>query len=88
MWSEIRGRKLGIRFRRQVPIGIWIADFACLEHKLIIEVDDTSHDYRDDTHRTSNLEAGGFRILRFTNKEVAMDLDTVVQEIRNAVSED
>ena len=85
VWAQLKGRKLGARFRRQVPIGIWIVDFACLERQLIIEIDDKSHDSRDETRRTQYLEAQGFSIIRFTNKEVAMDLDGVVWVIRQAL---
>ena len=70
-WADIKGAALGARFRRQVPIGDWIADFACFEPKLVIEVDDVSHDYREERGRTKYIEAKGFTILRFDNREIA-----------------
>jgi very-short-patch-repair endonuclease len=81
LWGAIQGRSLGVRFRRQVPIGYWIADFACLDPRLVIEVDDTSHEYRDESMRTDYFVALGFAVLRFTNKEVAQELPGVVGTI-------
>ena len=75
LWAGISRRQAGARFRRQVPIGEWIADFACLDPKLVIEVDDDSHDWRDETVRTAYIEAQGFRILRFDNAELAESSD-------------
>jgi very-short-patch-repair endonuclease len=44
LWLSLRGKSLGVRFRRQVPIGPYIADFACLSHRLIVEIDGLTHD--------------------------------------------
>lgn len=46
VWGAIKGRALGVRFRRQVPIDAWIVDFACLPLHLVIEIDDRSHEWR------------------------------------------
>jgi len=54
LWSCIRRRQLGYRFRRQVPIGPWIADFACLDPRVVIKVDGETHDFRDETARTAS----------------------------------
>ena len=75
LWSAIKGGQAGARFRRQVPIGRWIADFACFQPRLVVEVDDLSHDFRDDTERDADLASEGFSILRLDNKDIAMDLD-------------
>ena len=85
VWSAIKAGRLGVRFRRQVPIGHWIADFACLSPKLVLEIDDPSHDWRDDTRRAEHLESLGFGVLRFTNKRVAMEFEGVVSTIETWV---
>jgi len=81
LWAAIKGRSVGARFRRQVPIGHWIADFASLNPRLVIEVDDTSHEFRDESMRTDYFIEQGFAVLRFTNKRIAQDLPEVVGTI-------
>ncbi len=81
LWGAIKAKKTGIRFRRQVPIGYWIADFACLAAKLVVEIDDPSHEWRDEEARTAYFESLGFEVIRFTNEMVAKDLDSVVGAI-------
>jgi len=67
----IRGRRLaGFKFRRQVPIGPYVADFACLRHRLIVEADGPLHDPGHDARRDAWLSTRGFRVLRFTNAEI------------------
>jgi len=83
LWRELRGRRLDrIKFRRQVPIGHYVADFACLEAMLIVEIDGSQHadSVRDDV-RTADLRARGFRVLRFWNDEVLRQLDSVCDTI-------
>jgi very-short-patch-repair endonuclease len=63
------------------PIGYWIADFACLDPRLVIEVDDTSHEFRDESMRTDYFNELGFAVLRFTNKQIAQELPDVVGTI-------
>lgn len=70
VWNEIRKRQTGVRFRRQVPIGPFIVDFACLNPKVIVEIDGSVHDWQDETRRTTFLESKGFTVLRFTNDDV------------------
>jgi very-short-patch-repair endonuclease len=81
LWDGLKGGAYGARFRRQVPIGIWIADFACFDPKLVIEVDDPTHDYRDEEERTRYFEKEGFVIFRCTNQEVAQDVGAVLESI-------
>ena len=81
LWSGIKNKATDARFRRQVPIGLWIADFACLELKIVVEVDDSSHYWRDETDRTAYLESRGFGILRFSNHEIAAHLDLAIQAV-------
>jgi very-short-patch-repair endonuclease len=87
LWDRLKGGACGARFRRQVAIGIWIADFACLDPKLVIEVDDPSHEYRDEEERTRFFENEGFVIFRCTNKEVARDIGDVLGAITYWIEE-
>jgi very-short-patch-repair endonuclease len=69
LWRELRGRNFGdLKFRRQVPIGPYIADFACIQHKLIVECDGRPHDdpaqASRDARRDAWLRQQGWRILR------------------------
>src|SRR5438445_12480612 len=75
LWQELRGRRLDrIKFRRQAPIGKYIADFVCPEAGLIIEIDGSQHAESDtDRIRKAELEAKGFRVLRFWNDDVLKD---------------
>ncbi|WP_080921495.1 endonuclease domain-containing protein [Manganibacter manganicus] len=83
LWHELRGRRLDrIKFRRQVPIGNYIADFACLNSRLIVEIDGSQHaDSQGDQKRDAELKRRGFRVLRFWNDDVLRDLDSVCDTI-------
>ena len=73
LWQILRLRQTkGHRFRRQVPIGPFIADFVCHEERLIVEVDGGQHDPSSaaEASRTRFLEGEGYRVLRFWNNEV------------------
>jgi very-short-patch-repair endonuclease len=74
LWYLLRSLKpLGLHFRRQTPIGIYIADFAWLAGKLVVELDGSQHatDRKDyDVKRTAWLESQGYRVLRFWNNDV------------------
>jgi very-short-patch-repair endonuclease len=88
LWYHLRGRKMdGHRFRRQVPIGSYIADFACLSARLVIEVDGGQHNEEAtetlDGHRTEWLKTKGYRVLRFWNSDVLTDIDSVTETIFN-----
>ena len=87
LWSGIKAKQTGARFRRQVPVGIWIADFASFDPMLVVEVDDQSHDWRDESKRTRDIEAAGFAILRFTNKEIATDINDAITAVQYWVEE-
>ena len=86
LWVSIRGGATGARFRRQVPMGHWIVDFASFSPKIVIEVDDRSHDFRDERWRSAFIESQGFVILRFWNVEVRDELDAIVQSIEAEVA--
>ena len=88
LWGLLRDRRLaGVKFRRQVPIGPYIADFVCLAAKLIVEVDGGQHgeDAAADAARTVWLEGQGFRVLRFWNNDALANSDGVLEEILAAV---
>ena len=84
LWGELRNKALGgFKFRRQAPVGRYVVDFVCHGAMLIVEVDGGQHameSHRDAT-RTMDLEAAGFRVLRFWNNEVLQNTDGVLQEI-------
>ncbi|MER9618302.1 endonuclease domain-containing protein [Mesorhizobium sp. M0207] len=83
LWHELRGRTLdSIKFRRQVPVGRFIADFVCAEGRLIVEIDGSQHaDSGYDRERDAELKARGFRVLRFWNDDVLRDLNAVCDTI-------
>lgn len=89
LWYYLRaGRIHGVKFKRQVIIAGYIADFAALSRRLIIEVDGDTHAGNEarDERRTAVLEAHGYRVVRFTNSEVAMNLDVVLEAIVTATT--
>ncbi|AZO10421.1 MULTISPECIES: endonuclease domain-containing protein [unclassified Mesorhizobium] len=83
LWQELRGRRLDkIKFRRQVPVGRFVADFVCAEARLIVEIDGSQHaESRHDKERDAELKARGFRVLRFWNDDVLKDLEAVCDTI-------
>ena len=83
LWTKIRNKQLGVSFRRQMPIGNYIADFACKSPKIIVEVDGESHIGKEvyDSQRDEFLESKGFKILHFTDTEVLRNNDTVLEMI-------
>ena len=88
LWYHLRGRRLpGWKFRRQFPVGRYIADFACPEARTIIELDGGQHNgsIRDED-RDSFLRAEGFTVLRFWNNDVLTDTDAVLQAIAHALT--
>jgi len=91
LWYALRRKALGgARFRRQVPIGNYFADFCCLKSRLIVEVDGGQHAQRQqfyDEERTRFLESRGFRVLRLWNNEVLNNLDGAVEFIVEALGE-
>lgn len=83
-WYEVRDRRLGgLKFRRQHLIGVFIADFVCLERRLVIEIDGGQHadDVVRDAARDCVIAAEGFRVLRFWNHEVLTNMDGVARVI-------
>ena len=84
LWSVLRNRQLGgAKFRRQYPIERYFADFACVEARLIVELDGGQHDEQAgyDARRTEVLETCGWKVIRFWNNEVTENLDGVADTI-------
>jgi len=88
LWQILRGRQLsGMKFRRQQPIGPFVADFVSFERHLVVEVDGGQHAERepDDAARTHWLQGRGFRVLRFWNNDVLANPEGVAREILNSL---
>jgi len=89
LWSRLRNRQLsGCKFRRQQPIGSFVADFVCLEYRLVIELDGGQHaeQQSQDEVRSAFLHKEGYRVLRFWNNQVLGELDSVLEVINSALA--
>jgi len=82
---------MGVRVKRQHPIGSYIADFYCHAAKLVIEIDGTSHNSTDqrlyDEERTINFTILGLMVIRFSNDQVEHDIDQVVNQIAHRIKD-
>ena len=90
LWFHLRNCQLGgAKFRRQQPLGPFVADFCCMEAGLVIEVDGGQHSEREqaDAGRTRLLVEQGFWVLRFWNNEVLEQTEAVVERIRMAIEQ-
>ncbi|MCY1281768.1 hypothetical protein D9M68_787550 [compost metagenome] len=90
LWYHLRGHRfLGLKFKRQKPMGRYIVDFICMEHRLVIELDGGQHQEQvaRDTERDRYFIEQGYRVLRFWNHEVLGEMDSVLEVIRRAVVE-
>ena len=85
LWQVLRMRPAGLKFRRQFPIGPITVDFACLEKRIVIEVDGESHNRGDqpqrDLARDAMLRRQGFIVVRIAATDVLRDLDSVFTHI-------
>jgi very-short-patch-repair endonuclease len=91
VWSILKDRRLGgLKFRRQFPIGPYVADFYCHEAKLVVELDGDSHDdsVKADTDRTLYLESHRLTVFRVPNADVFSDLESVAFGILRAAGID
>ncbi len=88
LWRRLRRGLLGVRFRRQVVMGRFIADFYCAAAGLIVELDGSVHDERRDVdeERDRLLRRSGMQILRFRNEDVLDDLDAVLETLTAALA--
>lgn len=89
LWNYLSKKQLGVKFRRQHPISLYIADFYCHEAKLIIELDGSIHNeaeiIKNDIERQKNLEALGLKVIRFTNNELHNNLNLVLDKIKQTI---
>jgi len=89
LWQQIRLRKLGVQFHRQVPIHNFIIDFYCHELKLAIEVDGSSHTHPDqkekDNVRDYTLQQLGVKVIRISDTDVKKNMDSVVRYLQHRV---
>jgi very-short-patch-repair endonuclease len=90
LWHHLRDRRLaGHKFRRQHPIGAFIADFVCVEHRIVVELDGGQHSLRveDDNRRSAFLKSKGYEVVRFWNHEVLKDTQAVLEFILRIIEE-
>ena len=90
LWNALRKRQLdGYRFRRQVPLGRYIADFVCPEARLVVELDGNHHHDQQgyDRERDHWMQQQNFQVLRFWNHEVLNHQEIVIQQIRQILHE-
>lgn len=86
LWIELRGRLLGVSFRRQHPVGPYILDFACVVLRMAIELDGSQHlDSARDAIRDAFLRQQGWTVLRFWSADVLLDVDSVIAAIEREV---
>jgi len=89
LWYRLRAHRFdGHKFKRQVPIGRYVVDFACLSRKLVVEVDGGQHNENDcDKARDEYLRGEGFRVLRFWNNDVLSNTQGVLEVVFGALEE-
>lgn len=90
LWGYLKGKQLGVKFRRQHPLGIYVADFYCHQHKLlVIELDGGIHLQpevaQNDIERQRNLELDGLKVIRFTNDQIFNNLNKVLEQITTQI---
>ena len=89
LWEQLRANKIGAKFRRQHPIGAYVADFYCAAAKLVIEIDGEAHDRggrpQRDNARDAMMQGAGYQVLRIAAVDVLKDMDGVLQIICAAV---
>ncbi len=91
LWSRLRNKQImGIKFRRQQPVGKYIVDFVCFEKEMIIEIDGSQHaeifGITKDIERTKYLESRGFRIVRFWDNDVFNNIEGVLFNISELIN--
>ena len=92
VWEKLKSNKmLGLKFKAQHPIDIFIADFYCHMARLVIEMDGGYHDYHEqkllDQWRTKELEDLGLKVIRFRNEEIDLNLEKVLDCIKTVILE-
>ena len=88
LWQCLRAGQLqGLKFRRRHPLPPYIADFCCIEHKLIVELDGGQHNGEVDGARTRHLEAQSWIVLRFWDNDVLLNIGSVIEAVCNAIAQ-
>ena len=90
LWQRLNRRQIrGFRFSRQKPIGNYIVDFYCSKLRLAIEIDGKSHDnkFHEDRKRQREIERMGVRFLRFSDRDVKSDIETIMKKIEHWIDE-
>jgi very-short-patch-repair endonuclease len=89
LWQRLRSEQLGVKFRRQHPLGAYVADFACLAPKLIVEVDGSQHVDQQayDAKRDAFFKRQGFDVMRFPANLPFSDLQSMLEAIYNRLTE-
>ncbi|QFZ81767.1 DUF559 domain-containing protein [Variovorax paradoxus] len=89
LWSGLRSEQLGVKFRRQHPLGNYIADFACLDPRLIVELDGSQHQTQKgyDAQRDTFLRTQGFEVLRFGSNDPFVNFEGMLQAVLNRLNE-
>lgn len=89
LWYHLRAHRfMGRKFKRQKPLGHYVVDFVCLEEKLVIELDGGQHaeNVEYDKERDAWLHSEGYKVLRFWNNQLMNETDSVLEQIRLALS--
>ena len=91
LWLALKDNQVeDFKFRRQHPIGVYIADFYCHKLKLVIEIDGGYHFSEEqqivDKERTANIEDQGLRVIRFSNEDVLLKLPEVINKIKGFIN--
>ena len=89
LWKQIKGKALGVKFKRQVPMLEYIVDFYCQEIGLAIEVDGNIHDFRylEDAQRQQEIEKYGVIFIRFSNEEIKNNMFSVILSLESKIEE-
>ena len=90
LWQLLRNRQfMGLKFKRQFPIGNYIVDFVCEEKKLVIEIDGGQHNIPDnvkaDEVRTNYINSKGYRVVRFWNNDINQNIEGVYETLLSLV---
>lgn len=90
LWYHLKQNVSGFKFRRQHPLGLYIADFYCHKAKLVIELDGSVHNLEkvkeDDIVRQQTLEGDGLKVIRFTNHDIHNNIQAVMKTIESCLT--
>ena len=88
LWYHLRAaRFMGLKFKRQKPIGPYIADFFCKQHRLVIECDGGRHGNTKDARRDAWFVRSGYTVLRFWNNDILLNTEAVLERIRQVIEQ-